>query len=155
MVTFDKLLIFSVDDQCCAFELSAVERVTFAVTVRPVPDAPPSVLGLVNMQGRVLPVLDLREWLGLPRRELAPDDRFIIARGGEWRIAVLATEVAEVRTLAPEEALPAECVLPGLRRCVEGVVTVQEGIILIYDLGKLLAQCGEELLEVATEGAST
>jgi purine-binding chemotaxis protein CheW len=74
------VLVFALDDSLYALPLPSVERVIRAVEITALPGAPRIVLGVIDARGRIIPVLDIRMRLGLPERELACDDRFIVAR---------------------------------------------------------------------------
>ncbi|NLE10505.1 MAG: chemotaxis protein CheW [Actinobacteria bacterium] len=72
-------VLFVVDEQKYGLLISEVERIVRAVEVKPLPQSPPHVLGIINMQGRILPVIDLRRCLQRPPRDIQPEDHFIIA----------------------------------------------------------------------------
>jgi len=74
------LLVFRLDDQRYAFFLSIVVEVVRAVEITPLPSAPDIILGIINVRGTVVPVVNLRTRFRLPERNLEPDDRIIIAR---------------------------------------------------------------------------
>ncbi len=73
-------VLFLLDEQTYALGIDEVERIIRAVEVTPLPETPPHVRGIVNVQGQVLPVIDLRARFGLPPRDLRLEDHFIIAR---------------------------------------------------------------------------
>src|SRR4051812_38209164 len=92
------LLRFGLDGQHYALNLQTVERVIRAVELSVLPGSPPVIRGVFNLRGRIIPVADPRRRLGLPEREIALDDRIIIARTPMRLLGMLAdadTEVAE------------------------------------------------------------
>jgi chemotaxis signal transduction protein len=60
------LVVFTLDEQRYALHLDAVKRIVRAVEVTPLPKAPQIVLGVVNVQGKVIPVMNLRSRFSLP-----------------------------------------------------------------------------------------
>ncbi|MBN1631051.1 MAG: chemotaxis protein CheW [Thermoleophilia bacterium] len=86
-------VLFSVDSQKYGLLIAEVERILRAVEVKPLPQSPPHVLGIINMQGAILPVIDLRYCLGRPERPIQPEDHFIVART-PTTIAVLPVDAA-------------------------------------------------------------
>ena len=64
--------------------------------VTPVPEAPDAVLGVINVEGKVIPVVNSRRRLGLPERELELNDLFIIVQEGGVSLALVADEVKPV-----------------------------------------------------------
>jgi D-alanyl-D-alanine carboxypeptidase len=95
-----QLLLFTMGEPRYALNLAAVERVVQAVEVMPLPKAPPLVLGVINVQGQVIPVVDLGPCFGRPPREVAVNDQFILARTASRRIAVVAEAVMLAEAIA-------------------------------------------------------
>lgn len=146
------LVVFHLDDQRYALPLAAVQRVVRAVEVTPLPKAPDIVLGVVNVRGHVVPVVDLRRRFRLPARDIAPSDAFILARTPRRTVALVADAVGGVLESADDALVPAESVLPRLEY-VEGIVKLRDGLILIHDPGKFLALDEEAALDAALASA--
>ena len=67
-------VLFTVDDQIYALDLVEVERMVRAVAVTPLPEVPAYVAGVVDVQGRVLPVVDLRLRFDRPTRRISREE---------------------------------------------------------------------------------
>jgi purine-binding chemotaxis protein CheW len=131
-------VLFMVDEQTYALQLHEVERIVRAVEVKRLPEVPSHIRGVVNVQGRVLPVVDLRARFGERSRPIALDDHFIIARTPTLSL-ILAADSAlgswEVSgTVAPREN--------GAPRCVRKVAPLEIGVVYALDLEQVLF--GEE-----------
>lgn len=146
------ILVFRMNSQNCALRLSVVERVIQAVAVTPVPGVPDSVLGLINVQGNVIPVFAIGEWVGVGGKEIEPSDQFVVVRVAKRTAALLVSETRGVMELAEKQTVAAEGVLPGLAKCIEGVHKLDSDIILIYDLEKFLTEHGENVIENVMAG---
>jgi purine-binding chemotaxis protein CheW len=138
--------LFALDELRYAVYLSAVERVVRAVEITPLPKAPEIVLGVINVQGRVLPVLDIRKRFRLPAREMKPDDRFIIARTATRQVALVVDSVAGVHELTEAEMVSAKEALP-FAQYLEGVVKLDGNLVLIHDLDQFLSLDEEKALD--------
>ncbi|MHB8836964.1 MAG: chemotaxis protein CheW [Candidatus Methylomirabilia bacterium] len=145
------LLLFTLDEPLYALPLAAVERVVRAVDVTPLPQAPEIVLGAINAQGRVIPVVDLRRRFRLPPRGMLLDDRFIIARTARRLVALAADDVTGVRECLPRELVSAAAALP-FAGYLMGVAKLEDGIVLITDLDAFLSLDEELLLDKALAG---
>jgi purine-binding chemotaxis protein CheW len=141
-----QLLEFTVGDQRYALRLAAVDRVVRAVEVTPLPEAPASVLGIINVQGRVVPTLSLRRRFALPGKEIEPNDRFIIVSTARQTFALVADEVHGVVECLPEAIVPATEILPRLDP-VAGVMLLNDGMILISDVDTFLSPDQEAILD--------
>ena len=102
-------LLTRVRDERYAFPVHAVREVARALEVTPVPGAPPAVLGVHNLRGEVVPVLELAPLLGLAG---ADADCVIVAEDGGRRAGLTVDELLDVRQL-PSELEIAEAPLAG------------------------------------------
>ena len=148
----NQYVVFRLDDQRLALRLSGVDRVVQAVAVTPLPEAPDTVPGVVNVEGRIMPVVDIRKRLGLLGRELDPDHQFIIARTSRRTVALWVDGVEDVIEPNEEAVVPAEEIVPGMGY-IEGVVKLPDGMILIHDLDRFLSIEEERILADAMEDA--
>jgi len=142
------LAVFTLDEQPFALRLSAVERVIHAVEVTPLPTAPALVLGVINVQGQVVPAFDLRRRLRLPERDISPNDQLIIARTKQRTVALVVDTVSGVVDCPGEEIIPAEKIFRNLEY-VGGILKLEDGLILIHDLDQFLSLEEEQMLEEA------
>jgi len=146
----DFLIVFSLDEQRYALPLPAADRVVRMVAITPLPNAPDIILGVVNFQGRVIPVINMRRRFGLPEREIALTDQLIVAHTARRPVALVADAVLDVIACAAQSLIAAENILPGVEY-VEGVVKLSDGLILIHDLDKFFSLEEESSLDQALE----
>ena len=147
----DKIVVFSLDEPYYALHLSAVQRVVRAVEILPLPKAPDIVQGVINVQGQIIPVIDVRTRFRLPPREMDLDDRFIIARTSTRSVALAVGSVSGIRELADGEMVDANQVLPEAEY-IRGIAKTSDGLILIYDLDRFLSLDEEQALDTALSG---
>ena len=133
-----QLVVFTLDDRRYGLRLAAVERIVRMVDITPLPHAPEIVSGVVNVQGRVVPVVNVRRRFRLPEREAALSDQLIIARTIRRSVALVADSVTGVLEYPEEETVPADAIVPGLEY-VAGVVKLSDGMVLIHDLDRFLS----------------
>jgi len=145
-----KLVTFSLDDRKFALYVSAVQRIVRVVEVTALPKAPEIVSGIINMQGQVIPVFDIRMRFHLPAREVQLNDELIIADTAKRTVALLVDSVNDVIEIPEEKIIAAEQILPELEY-VEGVVKTEGGMVLIHDLEKFLSRHEEKALDEAME----
>jgi chemotaxis-related protein WspB len=107
-------LVFQVGRDRVAVDVRLVRQVVPRVALSPVGGGPPGVAGVFVYRGRVVPVVDLHRLAGAGDCPLHLSSRIILvphrAGGGEALVGLLATQVAEIREVAPElaQAAPAE-----------------------------------------------
>lgn len=132
-----ELVAFLIDGTRYAVSLSAAERALPMVAVAPVPGAPPVVLGAINLEGRVVPVVDLRRRLGLPPREYGLRSHLLIVRTPRRTLAVAADEALGVVRIEADSVSPADAVIPGLGQ-VKGIAALPDGLLFLYDIETFL-----------------
>lgn len=146
----DQLTIFTLDERRYALRLDTVDRVVRAVDISPLPQAPEIVLGIVNVQGRIIPIINVRRRFCLPEREIALTDRLIIAHTARRSVGLVVDAVADVMEYPEQSIVGAESILPGLEY-VEGVVKLRDGLVYIHDLDRFLSLEEETSLAQAME----
>jgi purine-binding chemotaxis protein CheW len=144
-------LLFALDELRYAIPLSAVERVIRAVEITPLPKAPGIVLGVIDVRGRIMPVVDVRSRFRLPARETACEDRFILVRMPRRRVALIVDSVSGIRKFAQDEIAGVEQFLP-VAEYLQGIAAAADGLILINDLDRFLSLDEEEALDAALSG---
>lgn len=149
----NQIVIFTLDEPRCALYLSAVERVVRVVEITLLPKAPEIVMGIINFQGRVIPVIDVRKRFRLPAREMHLDDQFIIARASRRTVALAVDSVSGAHELEDGGIESVEQSLPFAEH-IQGVAKTKDGIVLIYDLDKFLSLDEERALDEALSGGA-
>jgi purine-binding chemotaxis protein CheW len=144
-----RVLLFGIGGQRFALALDAVERVLRAVELTPLPGAPPTVAGAIDVHGAVVPVFNLRERLGLAACEVSPSDVFILARAGTRRVALWCEFVQSVAELSPEALTDAERIAPRMDGVVAGVARLPDGLALVEQLDRFLSVEDEAALDRA------
>jgi purine-binding chemotaxis protein CheW len=142
----EKLVVFLLDSQRYALRLPTVNRVVRAVEVTPLPGAPGIVLGVINVEGRVVPVFDIRRRFRLPDKELSAGSHLIIARTSGRTVAILADSISSVVEVPSAEITTISEVLPQIEH-VAGVAKLGDGMILIHDLDRFLSLEEEQALD--------
>lgn len=146
----DHLIVFTLDRQRYALTLQAVDRVVRMVAITPLPRAPDIVLGVVNLQGRVIPVINIRRRFNLPDKEIALTDQLIVAHSSRRPVVLMADAVQDVITGSAQNLVETENILPGVEY-VEGVVKLTDGLVMIHNLDTFLSLEEESSLNQALE----
>ncbi len=148
-----QLVVFRLDERCYALPLTVVERVIRAVDVTPLPKAPAIVLGAINVQGRVLPVLNLRRRFLMPDREIGPADWFLLAHTARHTVVLAVDELEAVIERRQAEITPSTQIVPGLEP-FPGVLRLDDGLVLIHDLERFLSSDEARALDEAMDETS-
>ena len=143
-----QLVTFTLDEQCFALQLDSVERVVPIAEITPLPAAPDVILGVINIRGAIVPVINIRRRFGLATRQLRLSDRMLIARTSRRAVALVADAVLGV-VAKLQAAISTVDGISRDRKYVAGVVQLESGLTLIHDLETLISQDEERVLERA------
>lgn len=135
--TMLELLEFSLASERYALETRHVQEVQPLRELTPLPCTPPFLLGIVNVRGRILPVLDLKRFFDLPERGLTDLHRIILVRGNELELGLLADVIVGVRNIAADSLQPSLPTLTGIR--ADYLKGVSEDRLIVLDLERILS----------------
>lgn len=139
-------VVFSVEGQRHAIPLGRVVRVIHAVEITPLTGAPAVVDGVVNVHGSAVPAVNMRKRLGLPLRPTELGDHFLLVETASHPLLLITDTVRHVVLLSRHLVKAAD---PSRGDFLAAVVRVEEGVILVDDVDRLLKP--EEILQL--EGA--
>lgn len=139
---------FKLEGEKYGIKVMQVQEVLRMTEIAPVPGAPDYVLGIINLRGNVVTVVDTRKRFGLPTRD--PDDatRIVIIEAENQIVGILVDSVAEVMDLRMSEIETAPNVgNDESSRYIQGVSSQNDELLILVDVNKLLTD--EEWEEVA------
>jgi purine-binding chemotaxis protein CheW len=139
----DLYVVFRVAEAEYALSAAQVLQLESFSGVTAVPGTLPHVIGIVQVRGRIVPVIDLRLLFGQPPVEATLDNRIIVVEVGTRTIGLRVDVSREVIKLDPEQVHPTPpLVAEQSRGFVLGVVRVGSRLLMLFDLAKVL---GEDL----------
>lgn len=147
-----EVLIFELAGQRYGLPVGDVRELLRVVTLAPLPGAPAIVEGVINLRGKVVPVLDVRSRFRLPHRPVEHTDHLIVVRVGDRLAALRVDRALELRRLATAEVENADGVMPGVDYLAH-VAKLPDGLVFIHDLRTFLSQAEFATLEEALPGS--
>ena len=131
---------FYLDRHLFGLDVATVQEVIRHQSVTRLPLAAPAVRGVINLRGRIVPAVDLRRCLGMAAAPGGADSANIIVRSaGAAAVSLLVDRIGDV-VEASEGAFERtpETLRGAARDLIHGVYTVQDGLLLVLDIGKVL-----------------
>jgi purine-binding chemotaxis protein CheW len=143
-----QVVVFSLANERYALEARFVQRVVPFSEYTPVPGAPDFLVGVFNLRGEVLAVIDLRKFFGVPARALTEQSRVLVLGGERAEFGVLADATDEVAALRTDDVLEPPDSVAGIgREYLRGVtrdaLIVLDGAVLLQDRRLFIDQGGE------------
>lgn len=155
-VAGNQYLTFKLENEYYALNVGRVQEVLELSQVTKIPRMPDYMKGVVNIRGRVLPVVDLRLKFGMPEAEDTVDTAIIVAEvsAGESTVTVgcRADAVDQVVDIAPENVQPAPRVGTSVSaEFIEGIGKLDEQFVILLDVDAVFEQDELEIVESGTE----
>jgi purine-binding chemotaxis protein CheW len=139
-----QLVVFRIDKSEYALPVGNVGEILRMVAIAPVPEAPAWLPGVINLRGKVIPVIDLRTRLGLPKQEVGLNTPIIVAEHQGQMVGLVADSVTELLTV-PLDAVEPPDERVGTANAVESVARAGERLLLIFDLERVCAGSQQHL----------
>ena len=118
-------------ESCYVREISPLKELT------PVPCTPPFVLGIVNIRGQIVSVIDMKKFFDLPERSLTDLNKVIIVHDEKMEFGILADSILGVRKIPREEIQPPLPTLTGMG--AEYLTGVTKEPLVVLDMARILA----------------
>jgi purine-binding chemotaxis protein CheW len=136
-----QLVTFALDAERYGLPIACVHEILRVGAVTRVPHAPPHVRGVMNVRGRLLPIVELRTVLGLPPLDVSSDSRVVMVEVGPTLLGLLVDRVGYVVAI-PRTAVerPQPELLDKRRDCIAGIAAHGEGIIVVLDVARALGR---------------
>ena len=132
---------FQLDEEIYGVNVMQVQEVLRVTEIAPVPGAPSYVLGIINLRGNVVTVLDTRARFGLPQQDVGDSSRILIIESADQVVGILVDSISEVVYLRESEIEPAPNVgNEESSRFIQGVCNREEELLILVDLNKFLTE---------------
>lgn len=140
---------FRLDNEKYGIRVMQVQEVLRMTEIAPVPGAPDYVLGIINLRGNVVTVIDSRKRFGLGEAEADDSTRIVIIEADKHVVGILVDSVAEVVDLSTSEIDAAPNVgNDDSSKYIQGVSSKDKELLILVDVNKLLSD--EEWDDVAS-----
>ncbi len=140
---------FRLENEKYGINVMQVQEVLRVTEIAPVPGAPVYVLGIINLRGNVVTVIDTRTRFGLQTKEVDDSSRIVIIEADEQVVGILVDSVAEVADLNVSEVETAPNVgTEDSAKFIQGVASHEGELLILVDLNRLLTD--EEWSDMAS-----
>jgi purine-binding chemotaxis protein CheW len=114
--------------------------------VTPIPNTPEYILGVINLRGAIVPIVDLRRRFGMPAAEFGPTTLVIVVRvtqenRAERTLGLVVDAVSEVCSVGENDRKPAPDFGSGIKTdFVKGLATVENRMVILLDIDRLVSE---------------
>jgi purine-binding chemotaxis protein CheW len=134
-----QLVSFKIGEEEFGVDILKVQEINRMIAVTRVPNAPNYVEGVINLRGKVIPVVDLRTRLGLARKEHDKNTRIIVVELSGKVIGFVVDAVSEVLRIPKSVTEPPPDVVNGMNAdYITAVGKLEDRLLTLLDLDKIL-----------------
>ncbi|MGI6552553.1 MAG: chemotaxis protein CheW [Clostridia bacterium] len=145
----EQLVVFQLAGETYGIEISAVHEIIRLQSITKVPRTPDFVEGVINLRGKIIPVIDLRKRFQLPLEKETPHTRIIVVEVTGVTVGMIVDSVSEVLRLPAANIEPPPPAISGGidTDYLRGVGKWQEKLIILLDLDRVLNKKEQKELE--------
>ena len=152
--TEQQLVVFDLASEAYGVDIGAVREIIRLQDITRVPRTPDFVEGVINLRGKVIPVVDLRKRFMLPVAVQNDDNRIVVVDIGGQDIGVVVDAVTEVlRILSDSVELPSSVITTADSDYLMGICKMESRLIILLDLERVLSEDEKSLLAEAAENS--
>ena len=140
-----KYLTFTLADEQYGIGILKVKEIIGTMPITPVPRTPDSIKGVVNLRGKVIPIMDLRTKFGLPSQQHTDRACIVVVEleqpGGSMTTGIIVDSVSEVLNIQGEQIEPAPDfgIESGATDYIVGMAKTDDGVKILMDIDKVLS----------------
>ena len=136
-----QLVTFRIGEEEFGVDILLVQEIIRKMNITRVPKAPDFVEGVINLRGKVIPIIDLRKRFGLETKEYDKNTRFIVIEINDMIVGFVVDSVSEVLRIPSDTVEPPPPVVSGLdSEYISGVGKLEDRLLILLDLDRLLSR---------------
>jgi purine-binding chemotaxis protein CheW len=136
-----QLVTFNLGSEEYALDILVVQEINRRVEITKVPKTPEFVEGVINLRGKIVPVLDLRKRFGLVGHEFTAQSRIIVVNIDNRVLGLLVDSVTEVLQIPAHTIEPPPPLVAGIDAAyIKGIGKFEDRLLILLDLGKILSK---------------
>lgn len=145
-----QIVAFSLGSETYGVDIASVKEIIPIQRIVSVPRSPDFVEGIINLRGRVIPVLDLRKHFGFERKKGDPNQRIVLVEVGAESIGVIVDAVSSVLRIPNDSVEPPAAVIVGPEiEYIDGIAKLDKDLIVLLDLTRIISDAEKKTLKEA------
>jgi purine-binding chemotaxis protein CheW len=135
-----QLVSFNIGEEEFGVDILQVQEINRMLDVTRVPNAPEYVDGVINLRGKVIPIIDLRRRLGMERKEHDKNTRIVVVEVNDKVVGFVVDAVREVLRIPRSVTEPPPSIVGGVHEeYITAVGKLDDRLLILLDLEKVLA----------------
>ncbi len=145
-----QVVSFKIGDEEFGVNILQVQEINRLVQITQVPNAPDFIEGVMNLRGRIVPVVNLRKRFGLPQKEYDKNTRVVVVELNDKTVGFVVDSVSEVLRFSNSDVEPTPDLITGIgNEYITGIAKLGDRLLILLDLEKVLTVEEKESLKEA------
>ena len=146
-----QLVVFQLGAELYGVDIARVHEIIRWQTITRVPRSPAFVEGVINLRGKIIPVVDLRRRFGLSDVDNTSASRIVVVEIGDQVVGIIVDSVSEVLRVNTSTIEPPSPVVAGIEaEYLQGIAKLPERLVILLDLDRILARDERRALELSS-----
>lgn len=139
----NRVIAFLLNDELIGIDIKNIIKISKRLDITPVPKTPDHILGVMNLRGNIVPVVNTKKMLGLPNADKSNQEFILIIDSAIGNIGLMIDQVVGAITIEDDEVLPAPINSIGIdSKYITGVVVTHEerknkNLLILLNIDKL------------------
>ncbi|HOJ42752.1 MAG TPA: chemotaxis protein CheW [Syntrophorhabdaceae bacterium] len=143
-----QLVTFKIEDDEFGVDILKVQEINRMMSITRIPNAPDFVEGVINLRGKIIPIVDLRKKLGFPGKEYDKSTRIIVVELEGIVLGFIVDSVSEVLRIPSSTIEPPPSIIRGIEsEFIEGVGKLEDRLLILLELKKIFTGSEQKSLE--------
>ncbi len=146
----EQLVVFDLGDEVYGVDISKVQEIIRMQSITQVPGAPHFVEGVINLRGKIIPVIDLHVRFGLPSAATSNSSRIVVVETDGHVIGMVVDAVSEVLRISSSCIEPPSPIVAGIdSEYIRGIAKLEGRLVILLQLDKVLTSEQKAALQSA------
>lgn len=142
-----QMVVFGLGREEYGVEITEVQEIVRLQEITKIPNTPEFVEGVVNLRGKVIPLIDMKKRFGLEQTERTGDNRIIVINVHNSIIGVIVDYVSEVLRISDDRIEQPPAIVKGIgKEYLKGIGKISDRLLILLDLEKILSSDEQEML---------
>lgn len=152
VVAEKQMVLFELGSETYGLDIAAVHEIIRMQPITKVPKAPFYVEGVINLRGRVIPVIDIGKRFGFEKAERGKNNRIVVVNIKDTVLGIIVDAVTEVLRIATESIEPvSDIVTSGHAEYLLGIAKLSNKMVILLAIDKLLAGEDKALADISAQ----
>ena len=149
-----QLVSFNIGQEEFGLDIQSIQEINRMVDITRVPNAPEFVSGVINLRGKVIPIIDLRKRFGFPSKEYDKNTRIIVVELNGMVVGFIVDAVSEVLRIPKSITEPPPSIVAGIgSEYITAVAKLENRLLILLDLERILKDKEKQQLSPMGESA--